>query len=54
MVGREVAEEVFDTAVVFVARGVNTGVRVCIRERLCCCEGKADLVDVVVLVDVFD
>lgn len=54
VVGREESVDVFERAAVFVARGVNTGVRVWIREKLCCFEGKAVFVEVVVFVDVFD
>lgn len=54
VVGREESVDVFEMAPVFVARGVNKGVLVCIRERLGCREGKEVFVEVVVLVEVFD
>jgi hypothetical protein len=54
VVGREVVLDVFEMAELFVARGVNTGVRVSISDCVCSLEGKEDLVDVTVLVEVFD
>ena len=54
VVRREVALDVFERAELFVARGVDTGVRVSISDCVCSLEGKEDLVDVTVLVEVFD
>ena len=54
VVRREVALDVFEIAGLFVARGVDTGVRVSISDCVCGLEGKEVLVDVTVLVEVFD
>jgi hypothetical protein len=54
VVRREVALEVFESADVFVARGVDTGVRVSISDCVCCLVGKDVFVDVTVFVEVFD
>lgn len=54
MVGREVALDVFESTELFVARGVNTGVRERRRDCVCGLEGKDVFVDVTVLVEVFD
>ena len=54
MVGRELLLDVFEMAELFVARRVGTEVRERRRDRVCGLEGKDVLVDVTVLVEVFD
>jgi hypothetical protein len=54
VVRREVPVDVLEIAEVFVASGVNTGVRERISDCVCGLEGKDVFVDVTVLVEVFD
>jgi hypothetical protein len=54
VVRRDVPVDVLEIAELFVASGVNTGVRVRRSDCVCGLEGKDVFVDVIVLVEVFD